>query len=538
MQEQFPDDLTLKLNTVFASIQTGQHPTALELLDDLAGADPRNRRQYYNLTLQLASHTGDTVKVRELITKILNSGSGARELYQFSQKLQQGGLTQYAIAVAKKAMVLAMGQRDPNFLIELSGHLEDLGRGQEAAHIAERAMRFANQRDRYGQTLYSWSFQQATHLISRSKAVRGREPQLVEAAEKNPDSFQAQVQLATFYESTNQVKKASAAFDAALALRPKDSMSRRRYAQMLQRSGQSGEAVTQYMTLLQDNPNALGHDYWEVMETFIQAGKLDELVSLAMGMISPSIGQGFGNEFAESAAYQCLENSAPKAAAKIYEKLIEVEPNRYYRYRDLASTYAAAGEHEKAIQLLREKVKIEEEPYVQADLVLKLTELCKVSGEIEGLATEYEAKLAEKPEDPLLLYLVAAMKIAGNDLERADTLVNQLRDRVSVNAHWLKSLATAYRNAGDRDRELRLLEATIEKLNPQDWWQLAESYQRLGTAYAEKGEQEKARNAFRKMGTTHILRGFSFWEKQRVGATYMRYEMWDDGRSVVYRNHQ
>ena len=55
--------------------------------------------------------------------------SGARELYQFSQKLQQGGLTQYAIAVAKKAMVLAMGQRDPNFLMDLSEHLEDLGRG-------------------------------------------------------------------------------------------------------------------------------------------------------------------------------------------------------------------------------------------------------------------------------------------------------------------------------------------------------------------------------------------------------------------------
>ena len=261
LQKEFPDDLTLKLNTVFTSIQTGQHGTALELLDELAGVNPRNRRQYYNLTLQLASHTGNTVKVRELITKVLNSPGGAREFYQFSEKLQQSGLTQYAIAVAKKAMTLAMEQRDPNFLMELSGHLENLGRGQDAARIAERAMRFANQRDRYGQRLYSWNFRQAPHLVSRSKAVRAREPQLIEAAEKNPNSFQAQAQLATFYESTNQVKKTSAAFDAALALRPKDNMTRRRYAQMLQRSGQSGEAVTQYMMLLKDNPNALGYDY-------------------------------------------------------------------------------------------------------------------------------------------------------------------------------------------------------------------------------------------------------------------------------------
>ncbi|RKU08721.1 hypothetical protein C6502_14200, partial [Candidatus Poribacteria bacterium] len=532
LQKEFPDDLTLKLNTVFVSIQTGQHGTALELLDELTAADPRNRRQYYSLTLQLASHTGNTVKVRELITKVLNSPGGARDLYQFSRKLQQSGLTQYAIAVAKKAMTLAMGQRDPNFLMDLSEHLEDLGRGQDAARIAERAMRFANQRDRYGQTLHAWSLQQATHLISRSKSVREREPQLIEAAEKNPDSFQAQVQLAAFYESTNQVKKASVAFDAALALRPKDSMTRRRYAQMLQRSGQPGAAVTQYMTLLEENPNALGYDYWEVMETFFQAGKVDELVSLAMGMISPSIGQSFGNEFAESAAQQCMENNNPKAAVEIYEKIVEVQPNRHYTYDDLASAYAAAGEREKAIQFLREKVETEGDSYAQVEMVSKLTEIYKASGEIEELAAEYEAKLAEKPEDPALLYLVASMKIAANDLEGTDPLVNQLLDLASVNAQRLQRLATAYRDAGDRDRELRLLEATIEKLNPQNWWQLSEGYQKLGTVYAQKGEKEKARDAFRRMGVTRLLRVGSFWEKERVATTYMQHEMWDDAEAL------
>ena len=532
LQKEFPDDLTLKLNTVFVSIQTGQHGTALELLDDLTGADPRNRRQYYNLTLQVASHTGNTVKVRELITKMLNSQGGARELYQFSRKLQQSGLTQYAIPVAKKAMTLAMGQRDPNFLMELSGHLEDLGRGQDAAHIAERAMRFANQRDRYGQTLYWWNFQQAAHLISRSKVVREREPQLIEASEKSPDSFQAQVQLAMFYESTNQVKKASTAFDAALDLRPKDSMTRQRYAQMLQRSGQSVNAVTQYMMLLEDNPNALGYDYWEVMETFFQAGKVDELVSLAVGMISPSIGQNFSNEFAESAAQECMENNNPKAAIEIYEKMVEVQPNRYYTYDELASAYAAAGEIEKAIQLLREKVTTEDTPYAQVEMVSKLTELCKAADQIEHLAMEYEAKPAEKPEDPSLLYLVASMKIAANDLESSDALVDQLLDLVSMNVEWLSSLAAAYRNVDDQDRELRLLEATIEKLDPQNWWQLSESYQRLGAAYAQKGEKEKARNTFRKMGAARILRGFGYRDKEQVATVYMQHEMWDDAEAL------
>ena len=536
LQKEFPADLTLKLNTVFASIQTGQHAKALDLLEELAEVDPRNRRQYYDLTLQLAAHTGDTVTVRELMTKVLNSPIGVRELYQFSQKLQQSGLTQYAIAVAKKATVLAMAQRDPNFLIDLSQHLEDLGRGKDAARIAERALRFANQRDRYGQTLYSWRFQQASHMVGRSKVVREREPQLVEAVQKDPDSFQAQVKLATFYESTNQLQKASDAFKAALKLRPKDSMTRQRYAQMLQRSGRAKEAVTQFSLLLKENPNALGYNYWEVMETFFQAGKVDELVSLAKEMIVPSIGRNFGNDFARTAARQCVDNNNAEAAVELYEKIVEVQPNQYHTYRDLASAYAAAGEPEKAIQFLRGKLEsgdtqLTQDPYVQVQIVSKLIELCKVSDEIEELVTEYEAKLVENPEDRALVYLVASMKIAANDLEGSDSLVNRLLDddTGTANAQRLNSLADAYRGAGDRDRELHLLESTIAEADLQGSWQLAESYQKLGTVYAQKGEKKKAQDAFRKMGTIRLpQRGGYFYEKQQVAATYMQHEMWDD----------
>ena len=541
LQDEFPDDLTLKINTVFVSIQTGNHPTALELLDELAGSDARNRRQYYNLTLQLAALTGDTVKVRELMTKVLNSPGGVRELFQFSKKLQQSGLTQYAIAVAKKVMTLAMGQRDPNFLMELSQHLEELGRGQDAARIAERALRFANQRDRHGQMLHQWNFQQATHLVSRSKAVREREPQLLDAAEKNPDSFQAQARLANFYESTNQIEKASAAFEAALKLRPKDSMTRQRYAQMLQRSGKAEEAVTQYTTLLTDNPNALGYNFWEVMETFFQAGKVDELVSLAKGMAAPSVGRNYGNDFARSAAQRCIENNNPKAAVEIYERILVVQPNEHNSYADLASAYAASGEREKAIQFLREKLEAEDttisqNSYTQAQIVSKLIELNKASGNMESLITEYEAKLAAKPDDPTWLYLVASLKINANDLEESDVFISQLLNDTSMlmNPELLKLLADAYRHSNDRGREIRLLESATEKLDPQNWWQLAESLQRLGLAYAQNNEKEKAQNTFRKMGAIRTLHsgGGGFWEKEQVATTYMQHEMWDDAEAL------
>ena len=93
------------------------------------------------------------------------------------------------------------------------------------------------------------------------------------AVQKRPESHRAHLRLAIFYESTLQPKKASEAFKALLALRPKDSMTRYRYTQLLQRTGQVKAAADQYMVLLKDNPNVIGYNYLEVIGTFVQAEK-------------------------------------------------------------------------------------------------------------------------------------------------------------------------------------------------------------------------------------------------------------------------
>ena len=572
LQQEFPDDLTLKLITAFAAIQTGNHKTALAMLEELAETDPRNRRQYNELTLELALHTGDTVAVRELVTKLLNSPTTAQELYHFSQKLKDAGLTQYAIAVAKRAMHLAMGQQSPNFLMELSGHLERLGRGQDAAQLAERALHFANRPDRYGRTLYYWNFQRATHLASHAKSMRAREPELIKAIENNPNSFQAHVKLATFYESTNQIEKASGAFTAALALRPNDNMTRHRYVQMLQRSGKVSDAVPHYTLLLRDNSSALGYGYREAIDAFFQADKVDELIALAKDLILP-VGQYSGNDFTHKVAQRCLSHNRPEAAVEIFEKIIEVHPDWNYVYRELADAYAAIGNHEKAIQFLQEsqesdKTGLSETQFVlklaefheasggletatqflreklgggdisdsQVAFALKLAELYKASDTLEALITEYEAKLADKPEDATLLYLIANMKLETDDIEGANTYVNQLLDNAltSASTPWLYSLAERYENIGNHDLQLRLLESAVEKVKKANSWGLSESYQKLGEAYAKLNEKEKAQDAFRKMGTIQLMRkrGRNFYDIRDLAAIYMQHKMWDDAEAL------
>ena len=572
IHKEFSDDLTLKLNTAFASIQTGKHKEALIMLEDLAESEPRNRRQYYDLLLQIAIHTGDTVNLREWIAKLLNSPSGAQELYQISQNLQTAGFTQYAISTAKKAMALAMTQRNPNFLMSLSGHLSRLGRGQDAALLAERALRFANQPDRYGRTMYAWNFQQATNLVSLSKNKQSRENKIIEDVQKNPDSFQAQLKLAMFYEGRNKTDKAAEAFKAALALRPKDSNIRFRYVQMLERIGKAKEAIPHYKMLLKNDSSVLDYNHDKAIDAFVSAGKIDDLISLTKNIILP-VGKYAGNDFTAVVARRCLAENRPKDAIELFEKILEVHPKWNYLYQELASVYAkngepekaiqyltakqelgvtslsqtsfqlklaefheAAGGSERAIQFLREKTEAGDLSITQSTVVLKLADYYKESDELDNFIAEYEAKLAEKPADDKLQYLLASMKIKANDIEGANLYVSALIDNslMSVRTRWLYSLASASEDVGSHELQFRLLEAAAKKLEDENSWDLKACYQKLGEAYAKNGELEKAQNAFRKMGNIQTMQysGVNVYEKRRLASTYMQYKMWDDAEAL------
>ncbi len=572
LQQEFPDDLTLKLNTALASIQTGKHKVATELLENLVATEPRNRKQYQDLLLQLAIHTGDTIAIRELMSKLLSSPTGATELYQYSQKLRDAGFTQYAIAAAKKAMALAMVQRNPNFLIQLGQHLGNLGRGQDASLLAERALRFASRPDRQGRMMYSWNFQQATNLANRSNSIKERENKFIADAEKNPDSFQAQLRLAMYYEGTNKISKAAEAFKAALKLQPKDDMVRLRYIQMMERNGKAVDVIPEYLTLLKNDSSALGYNYEKAVDAFVAAEKFDALISLMKDMIDP-VGKYAGSELTAIVGRRCLKEEKVDDAIEIFKKIIKVHPSWYYIHQDLANAYIAAGdiekavqyltdmhelektsltqsqfvlkiakyyeeadEREKAIQYIREQLGSEDSSNSDIAYVLKLAELYQKDEKLDSFIAEYDAKLADSPEDTQLLYLTATLKLKAEDTEGASTHVNQLIDTSleTIQTQWLYNLAQASEEARSYKLQFHILEAAAEKLERENSWKLEACYKKLGEAYAKRDELEKAQNAFRKMGALQTMQGNqrSVYEKRNLGATYMKHKMWDDAEAL------
>ncbi len=535
LEDEFPDDLTIKLSTTLISIQSGKHKEALKLLQSLSEADPRNRRQYFDLTLHIAVHIGDTFAVRELMTKVLNSPSSLRELYQFSQKLHQNGLTQYAIAVAKKTMTLAMRERDPNFLAELSQHLNNLGRGQDAARLAARAIKFANQTDRYGRTMQSWNFQQATRLVGRTTTTGDPAAKLIEAAQKNPNSFQAQIRLARYYAGKRQVPQASNAYEAALKLRPKDYNTRATYAQFLQRNRQYKKAAAQFGILMREkSPAQSGYHYYEVVRTFTEAREIDKLVELSIELIGSDKHYSSGIEFANRVASELLSNKKPKDAVKIYEKLMESSANNVSN--QLVNAYVDAGNRDKAIELLRQKLNIEETES-KIGIITKSAKFTELTEDLKALDTKYNALIANEEAEPVVLYLAAVTKVVTEELEASDALVDRLiedipsRDRLN----WLGTLANTYREQSDVDREIRVLKAAIKNVDPQRHYLLSETYNQLGTAYSKKGEKETAKRYILKMGTIRLMRHTipQFYEKESVARVYIQHELWDEAEILL-----
>ena len=552
VQARFPENLTLMRLTALIAILTGKHEEALTALDQLRKKDWQNREQYDESMLQIAIRVGKTGEVSELLSRILASTKNAESLLQISEELQQGGLTRYAAAAAKKATILSRGKHSPSFLRKLSQQLEELGKGHEVAGLAKHLRRSTNQLTRSGQVSSQWNYQHPQN-IAGWRTDPAREAQLRAMIDKNTTSFQAQIRLASYYEGVNDVDGAVKALEAALSIKPKHQLTRRRYAQILRRGEKPDAAAAQYAILLKHSPNALANThvaaFWcgtcnnhsEVISPFFDADKVDEIVALTKEILGPPRRANFSRQFATEVAERCLESNLSRKASEIYEKLV-MDTTDSYTYNQLASAYAAAGEHEKAIKFLRSKLESPDaanakDKNSRIHMVRRLIKFHKALGRLNILREEYEKQLAQNPEDTLQTYLVTLIRLSDGDIEGAELLVNQLIEDVSATyLWWFENLASIYRAAGDHEREAHVLDRAIQKLrlhpsNLRSPHELSQAYEKLATACIKIGNTARAKEYFSKKKTMSLVVN-GHGSRSHIAYLYMQHEMWSEAKAT------
>ena len=83
-----------------------------------------------------------------------------------------------------------------------------------------------------------------------------------------------------------------------------------------------------------------------------------------------------------------MRRHLPKAAVELYEKFIEVRPNSHSIYPELVAAYTAAGQHEQAIQFLRQKLETEAEP-ISKDARTQVAIVSKLIEALQGIPGKY-----------------------------------------------------------------------------------------------------------------------------------------------------
>ena len=555
VQARFPDNLTLMYHTALIAVLTGEHAEAMTLLDQLRNKDWQNRDQYDESMLQIAIRVGNAGEVRELVSRILASTKNAESLLQISEKLQQGGLTRYAAAAAKKATTLSRGKHSESFLRKLSQQLEELGKGHEVANLAKHLRHPTKPRTRSGRGSIQWNYRHP-RKIAGWRTNPAREAHLRAVIEKNPTSFQAHIRLASYYEGMNDVDSAAKTLEAALTIKPKHHLTRRRYAQILMRGEKPDAAAAQYTILLKQNPNALANthvaaswcgtcnNHYEVISPFFDADKVEEIVALTKEILGPPRRASFSRRFATEVAERCIESRLPREASEIYEKLV-VDTTDSYTYNQLASAYSAAGEHEKAIRFLRSKLESPDsvnsrDTNSRIHMVRRLIKLYNALGTLNILRDEYEEQLAQKPKDTLQIYLVTLIRLSDGDIEGAERLVDQLIEDVSVtDLWWFEYLAELYRTAGDHEREARVLDRAIQKLrlHPstlRSTHYLSQAYEKLAAACIKFGDTARAKEYIKKKKTLSLVESgvgsyFSITE------LYKQHKMWAEAEATYVK---
>jgi tetratricopeptide (TPR) repeat protein len=192
-------------------------------------------------------------------------------------------------------------------------------------------------------------------------------------------------------------------------------------------------------------------------------------------------------------AQSCLSSQQYQCVLNVYHQILEL--NAESAEADMLAGEAMDGLRNKdgAIQAFREAVKANpQEPYVHFGLGYLLW----TQHQLPEAASEFEAELANVPEQPYAMTFLADCYLQMNNPEKALPLLEKALsiDPKIARAHL--DLGTLYADMGKQDEALRELKAA-RNLTPDDadvHWKLARLYQTMGRRDEAKIEFDKTKN--------------------------------------------
>lgn len=216
-----------------------------------------------------------------------------------------------------------------------------------------------------------------------------------------PDYADAYFNLSTVYTLQQKYEDAIANLRLALQYQPNHIQANTHLAQLLLQTGQTEEAVEYYQARLKIDPtHADSHHQLAVALT--RQSNTEQAITHYLQTLAL---QPDHLEALHNLGVLYLQQRKPEMALQYYLRLLELQPN-LDTYYNLGVIYLYQDRHEDAINYLKEALRLDSN-FFNAHLNLGAVYLKK--DDLVQASLHYEAALALQPDDPEILYILAAI---------------------------------------------------------------------------------------------------------------------------------
>ncbi|MBX9584321.1 MAG: DUF1583 domain-containing protein, partial [Gemmataceae bacterium] len=279
-----PADHTLTLEVAGLREQGNDPAAALALLDGITPTDHNVMLRREEAALRLAERTGNVARARQAAERLFGLRLDPDKQLELAGQMHRLGMHKEAEAVVARAQRQA-GNKTA-VLVRLMTQYQAQNQPELAVQLARQILRkvpaaSAAQNPRYSGGNENDGFRSAAvGVLARS----GQLKDVIERAEAqlkaSPKSVALNQTLLAYYQAAGDRDKQKQVVKTLSALKPEDGNVRWQTAQQLLELGDRDAALAEYKVAIKLAPGRFGDQYWQVIQTFTQANKFEELAAI------------------------------------------------------------------------------------------------------------------------------------------------------------------------------------------------------------------------------------------------------------------
>lgn len=351
----------------------------------------------YKHLAKVWQHLGNSDKVREYnqlaIQLQAKPDLAFQQHFQLGEQLLKIGKFQEALHQYSRALELVPTSIETHQKIAIA--LEQLGEWQQASKYYQRVLELKNNHHQLTVNPIEQKFLNSHHSpeqlqISPAKNPDSKLQQYLQKAEQNPNSAEAQANVASIYAKQKQWQKAVAYYQKAIQLNPNFAGAYRNLARALTESGKEEKAISVWLRAIQLEPQKIKpEEYLQLGNQLLKLKKSDKAIACYRQAIQlqPSLGEAYlrlgellhlaGQQQQALNCYQqglknspnyaplhyqiaqaCIEQQQWQKASEHYRAAIQLEPNYWEAYHYWGEALTKQKKWHEAIEAYRQSIKI------------------------------------------------------------------------------------------------------------------------------------------------------------------------------------